>query len=265
MNCSSAYLTGLNRIIPPASVATRDHGCSVEVDLIEIIKLGSAARMPLFTRKSKITIGFAIVLVAALLGACGESSGVANNAGNGVNRAPTIAGNPPAAVAAGNLYTFTPQASDPDGDTLQFSAMNVPSWASFDAATGTVSGMPSIGDIGMYTNIVVSVSDGQQSVSMPAFEIDVTQIGTASTTLSWIAPTQNNDGTALADLAGYVIYYGTSSRNYTNEIRISNPSVTTYFVDGLTAGRYYFAAKAFSTSGAESGYSAEAVADLTGP
>jgi len=36
----------------------------------------------------------------------------------------------------------------------------------------------------------------------------------AQATVSWIPPTTNTDGTALTDLAGYKVYYGTVSWSY---------------------------------------------------
>ena len=43
-----------------------------------------------------------------------------------VNQAPTISGNPPDQVAVGGLYSFTPTANDPDGDTLIFTMTGQP-------------------------------------------------------------------------------------------------------------------------------------------
>jgi outer membrane lipoprotein-sorting protein len=75
-------------------------------------------------------------------------------------------------------------------------------------------------------------------------------------TLSWDAPTTNADGTPLTDLAGYRIYYGTSSGNYSQNINVGN--VTTYTVDNLTEGAtYYFTATAYDAAGNESEYSNE--------
>ena len=90
-----------------------------------------------------------------------------------------------------------------------------------------------------------------------------------TSTLSWIAPTTNSDGTLLTDLAGYKIYYGTSSGNYTQTIDAGN--VITYQVAGLTnGGTYYFSVTAYDAAGNESGYSTEvsktvAGADTTAP
>jgi hypothetical protein len=77
-------------------------------------------------------------------------------------------------------------------------------------------------------------------------------------TLTWVAPTQNVDGTPLTNLAGFKIYWGLVSRNYSDELIISNPGATTVQITGLTPGvRYYFAAKAFNTLGVDSDYSGE--------
>ena len=155
-----------------------------------------------------------------------------------------------------------PVASDPDGDSLTFSIENKPDWASFETSDGEISGTPTLGDVGSYSNIRLSVSDGQLTAAMPVFTIEVTQVATASTTLTWTAPTLNEDGTTLTDLDGFIIYYGTSSRTYTNEIRIENESVNMLVVENLSPGTYFFAAKAFNLSGVESGFSGELVRTL---
>jgi len=175
------------------------------------------------------------------------------------NTAPTISGNPQGAVIVGGAYSFTPIASDSDGDELTFSISNGPNWASFDTDTGTLSGTPTLANVGSYSNIRISVSDGTDSTNLNSFAIDVTQVALGSATLSWSAPTANEDGTSLQDLAGFKIYYGRESGNYTNEIRIDNESVTTYLVDNLTPDTYYFVATAFNDDGIESRYSGEAV------
>jgi len=79
--------------------------------------------------------------------------------------------------------------------------------------------------------------------------------GTGVLSLSWTAPTSNTDGTQLTDLAGYKIYYGPSSGNYSTNIDVGN--VTSYTVDNLTAGTYYIAITAYNTAGIESTFSNE--------
>jgi hypothetical protein len=76
-------------------------------------------------------------------------------------------------------------------------------------------------------------------------------------TLSWNAPTKNADGTPLTDLAGYGVYYGTSSHNYSKNVNVG--SETTYKATNLQLGvPYYFAVTAYDSSGNESKYSNEA-------
>src|SRR4030042_2475048 len=75
-------------------------------------------------------------------------------------------------------------------------------------------------------------------------------------TISWDPPVTNADGTPVNDLAGYKIYYGTSSGNYSQNIDVGN--VTTYTVGNLTEGiTYYFAATSYDTARNESADSNE--------
>lgn len=275
------------------------------------------------------------------------------------NRAPTIAGTPVAAVVAGQAYSFTPTAADPDGDTLAFTIANKPSWAGFDTATGKLWGVPASAQIGVHSSIVITVTDGTASASTSAFSITVTAPppppagpaltysptaggtyaalaaatvsgsinvrlepcpssgpwtfsidGTAaatqgecpialpdddalldtktlangahtvrasgpstitatftvanaapppppppptgSATLSWTPPTQNEDGSALTNLAGYRVIYGNSATALSSTVQVANPSLSSYIVGGLSAGSWYFAVRAYSTSGSES-------------
>lgn len=78
-----------------------------------------------------------------------------------------------------------------------------------------------------------------------------------SATLTWDAPTNNADGTPLTDLAGYKIYYRTPSGYYTEVIDVGN--VTTYKIENLNPGTYYFTVTAYDTSGNESGDSNEVI------
>ncbi len=89
------------------------------------------------------------------------------------NRAPTISGSPPATVNVGETYSFTPDAADADGDALTFGVTNLPSWASFDTTTGTLTGTPAAADADSYLDIVIDVSDGSLSDSLGPFSISV--------------------------------------------------------------------------------------------
>lgn len=173
-----------------------------------------------------------------------------------VNNPPTISGTPATAVTVGNAYNFQPAASDPEGATLAWSIQNRPAWATFSTTTGRLSGTPAAANAGVFANIVISVSDGTTSVSLAAFTITVSPQATlGSATLSWQAPTQNTDGSAITNLAGYRILYGTSASALTQMIEVTNPSVTSYVVDQLTSATWHFAVKAYTTAGAESSQS----------
>lgn len=179
-------------------------------------------------------------------------------AGSG-NNAPSIAGNPWRGIRYDEMYFFEPVASDADGDILTFSLENKPNWANFDASTGRIDGQPTLGNIGVYENIKISVSDGTSSASLPAFSVTVSQTADGLVTLSWVAPSENSDGSPLMDLAGYTIYYRKTPGAYTHEFRIENPGTTTFVVEQLSPATYYFAATAFNSMGVESDFSGEAI------
>lgn len=84
---------------------------------------------------------------------------------------------------------------------------------------------------------------------------------TGSVSLSWQAPTTNEDGTLLTDLAGFRVYYGTGSGVYTRVVDAG--SFTACDIGGLIEGTsYYFAVTAYDTSGNESGFSEEISVDV---
>lgn len=70
-----------------------------------------------------------------------------------------------------------------------------------------------------------------------------------SVTLAWDANTE-------PDIAGYIVYWGTSSRNYDRQVDVGN--VTQHTVTGLQdLQTYYFAVRAYNTDALQSAYSAE--------
>ena len=174
--------------------------------------------------------------------------------GGGANAAPTISGTPAASVIAGSAYEFTPQAADPEGQALTFSVTGRPAWATFDAATGRLSGTPSASDVGTYSGIVITVSDGAASASLPGFSIAVqaVQVGTGSATIAWTPPTSNTDNSPLTNLAGYRIYYGTSSGNLAQVLDLANPGISSGVVENLAPGTWYFAVTSYNSSNVES-------------
>jgi hypothetical protein len=168
------------------------------------------------------------------------------------NRAPTITGTPAKTATTGSAYSFRPTGSDPDGNTLTYSISNRPSWATFNASTGQLSGTPTAANAGTYSNIVISVSDGTLSASLASFSITVVQSSSGSATLSWTPPTQNTDGSSLSNLAGYRIVYGRTASSLDQTVQVANAGTSGYTVTGLSSGTWYFRVKAYNSSGAES-------------
>ncbi|MFO1393262.1 MAG: putative Ig domain-containing protein [Steroidobacteraceae bacterium] len=168
------------------------------------------------------------------------------------NRPPTISGSPPTSVVAGQAYSFTPTASDPDGQTLAFGIANKPSWAAFNTTTGRLSGTPTASDVAAFSNVVISVSDGSASATLPSFSVTVQAAGNGSATLRWVAPTTNVDGSPLTNLAGYRVRYGTSAGALNQIVDIGNPGTTTVTISGLSAGTWYFTLASYTNVGVES-------------
>ncbi|MGF1873084.1 tandem-95 repeat protein [Photobacterium indicum] len=180
-----------------------------------------------------------------------------------VNDAPTITGSPSTHVNEDEAYTFTPQVDDIDtNDALSFSIINKPIWANFDASTGTLSGTPTNNDVGLVSNIVISATDGEESVALPTFSITVSNVNDApiaenlsvnvnedssitiepnledvdSATLSLLTMTQPQHGSLEPTDNGqrwiytpYVNYYGNDVFSY--QVTDGKSSSATYTVD----------------------------------
>ena len=160
-------------------------------------------------------------------------------------------------VSVGQTFTLTPNVSGGNGKTLTFSVANAAPWMTFNTSTGMLTGSPTASDVGTYSNVVISVSDGQQSASAAPFTIQIVAAAAATGTadVSWTPPTTNTDGSTLTDLAGYNIYYGTSPNALNQEVQVPTIGVTNYVISGLTSGTWYFAVTAYSSAGTESSLS----------
>jgi hypothetical protein len=76
------------------------------------------------------------------------------------NRAPVLGTIEDKTVAEGSQLQFTLSATDPDGDTLTYSASNLPTGATFDPATRTFTWTPGSTQAGSYPAVHFAVSDG---------------------------------------------------------------------------------------------------------
>ena len=222
--------------------------------------------------------GFAALMVTAwVLSGCSGPGTVANTQSDSSSTSTTspttptapapptaaqliLQGSPPTSVTAGSTYSFRPTVVSPSTTGVTFSINRKPAWASFNSSTGALSGTPSVGNVGTTANIMIVASDNSATASIGPFAIVVDAptgsappaTGTGTATLTWVAPKVNTDGTILNNLAGYHIYYGTDANALTQEIDVAGATTTSYVVNGLAAGTYYFAVTAYSSAGTES-------------
>ena len=130
------------------------------------------------------------------------------------NQAPVIKSIQKATVEIGKILTFTVSASDEDGDTLTYSASNLPAGATLDSSSGLFSWAPTTGQEGTYI-VTFGVSDGKLN---------------SSTTATLSVVKQESSSPAAGEL-------------YDNRLREASPETVlqnTSFIDvgGMSAGRY---------------------------
>jgi len=187
-------------------------------------------------------------------GAAGPSTGTAPSSSSSTSNTLSISGNPAQFVEIGRSYEFRPSVSNASAAAL-FSIQNKPSWATFDPATGTLSGTPAPADAGTSGSILISVSDGGISSALAPFSIDVVQSATAGTaSLSWLSPPANSNGTL--EVEGYHIYYGRSAQDLTHVVNVESPSATSFVINNLPAGTWFFGIASYNAEKVESSLSA---------
>jgi hypothetical protein len=192
-----------------------------------------------------------LAALTLLLTACGED--------DETDKTLRISGSPVALLAVNERYLFTPTAVDPEGEPLTFSITGRPAWLAFSQTTGVLSGTPTAADIGFYRDITIEVSDGHNTARLAPFQVEVVASGSRAATISWQTPTENEDGSALMDLAGFQIRYGRQPGSYSHRIDVPNHGVATYVVGGLVPGTYYFAMTAYTRNNVDSELSPETV------
>jgi hypothetical protein len=211
------------------------------------------------------TKGAMLSVVATCIAACGGGGGGSTSLSSPPsaagaekapapmpNVAPQISGTPSIGVMVGQTYEFRAVASDPDSTTLTFGITSKPAWASFDNATGRLSGIPAAADAGSYTNIMVSVSDGYTVAALPAFSIAVTKPVIGAAEVTWSTPRQYADGTPVTNLAGYRVRFGPAADALTEVLTVPSPDINAATIEGLAAGTWYFTVASYSDTGLES-------------
>jgi hypothetical protein len=98
----------------------------------------------------------------------------------------------------------------------------------------------------------VSGTETQPSISATTSYTLTCFWGDGTASVSWIAPTNNDDGSDLLDLAGFKVMYGTSTDALTQLAIVDDNTRTSYTAESLAPGTWYFAVRAFNTQEVES-------------
>jgi putative Ig domain-containing protein len=111
----------------------------------------------------------------------------------------SISGSPATSVTVGQTFAFTPTATDSDSRKLTFAIEHKPAWASFNTATGELSGKPAAASVGKYADIVIEASDGWRRAHLRAFTITV---GAGAAPVTSVAAPTITGTPATTDVAG---------------------------------------------------------------
>ncbi|MCX6710360.1 MAG: putative Ig domain-containing protein [Candidatus Woesearchaeota archaeon] len=133
---------------------------------------------PLFNQSGTYNVTFSVSD-----GMLSANETIAINVSN-TNRAPAIDAIGNRNVEEESTLEFTVSASDPDGDSITYSASNIPSRAEFNSATRTFSWTPNLTQSGSYS-VTFSASDGNSASSQIIITITVTNKCTPSWSCVW--------------------------------------------------------------------------------
>lgn len=219
--------------------------------------------MKLHRIASPVTIILAFALPLSIT-ACSSASGEAPPTTND-SSAPPSAGAPQVIITSPDAAEIdtTDDAMDLAGSASAEAGIQTVTWETDQGQSGTATGTETWSvervplAIGSNT-ITITATDGSGATHSDSIVINRESEGTGSATLSWEAPAERTDGTALTDLAGFRIHYGRMSGVYDYQIDLNTPGVMTYIVEDLVPGEWFFVVTAYDASGLESEYSNEA-------
>ncbi|MGK4303429.1 putative Ig domain-containing protein [Shewanella xiamenensis] len=118
-----------------------------------------------------------------------------------VNDAPTISSTALTSATQDAAYSYTLVATDSDvGDSLTLSAVTLPSWLSFNAATGVLSGTPTNANVGSHA-VVLRATDVDGLTADQSFTIAVTNVNDAPVASNQ-SVTLEEDSSVMITLAG---------------------------------------------------------------
>lgn len=174
----------------------------------------------------------------------------------------SISAAPAGQVMVGAIYSLQPQVMHASG-AVSYSIDNLPEWADFNTDTGRLVGVPSARDVGATQDIIITVQDARQRVSLARFQIIVVprpdQMAPPLTpvdddrpghvVLTWEVPTLAVDGALLANLEGYRVHYGADAEAMVHVVELQGSGNNMLELANLDAGRHYFAVRSLRIGG----------------
>ena len=157
-------------------------------------------------------------------------------------------------------FTANPQSVLQNSSTsLSWTASHADTCTASDGWSGNkgTSGTEDSGSLSADVQFTLTCT-GPGGMVVQSVQVTVVLSGNGTATASWNPPTTNTDGSTLTDLAGYKIYYGTASGVYDYVTVINDPGLTSYVIENLLPGDWYFAMTAFNSNGIESSFTPEA-------
>ena len=104
-----------------------------------------------------------------------------NNSEINVIKKLMIFGEPTKVILQNEQYLFNPTIKNSSATLLRYRAEGLPIWLKLDTFTGQISGIPTNGDIGLTDNIIITVTDGNETSSLAPFRIEVENVNDAPT------------------------------------------------------------------------------------
>jgi hypothetical protein len=130
----------------------------------------------------------------------------------------------------------------------------------FDFALTSIAGQAKFGSPATAAVVVsttaASTSSSSSGGSSSSSSSSGATLSTSAVTISWSAPIDNTNGSALTNLAGYNIYYGTNSTSLSEKISLNTVGLLSYVISELSSGTWYFAVTSVNSAGVESSPSA---------
>jgi len=178
---------------------------------------------------------------------------------NPVNNAPVVAINSPGNNTTFNIDTlisFDGDATDAEDGDL---SSNIQWSSNIDGFIGSGANISTMLTVGTHT-VTATVSDSSNASHTREVTVTVEEPASGGNqgvaTVSWVAPTLNEDGSPINDLSGFKVYYGTSASDLSDYVVVNDAFQFTQEIADLEQNAtYYFAVTAFNEQGVESEYS----------